>query len=58
MPKKKTGDMSEAMREWASAELDGDTVTDTEARHIVANYHEGGVDGFARNYNHEFPEKP
>jgi hypothetical protein len=58
MPKKKTGDMNEAMREWASAELGGETVTNLEARHIVDQYHYDGVAGFERNYNTEYPERP
>lgn len=55
MPKKKTGDAGDAMKEWASTELDGLDVTEEEARVIVAEYHHGGIDGFLDNYNTDYP---
>ena len=54
MPKKKVGDINDAMREWAGAELDGLDVTTDEARQIVAEHHYGGLDGFAANYNTDY----
>lgn len=55
MPKRNTGnDMDAEMRAWASVELDGQEVNTTEARQIVAAYHSGGIEGFARNYNTDY----
>ncbi|NUT90904.1 MAG: hypothetical protein HOY78_02625 [Saccharothrix sp.] len=54
MPKRKLGDMNDAIRDWASAELDGQPVSLAEARAVVAAYHEGGLEGFARNYDTDY----
>jgi hypothetical protein len=54
MPKRKLGDMDEAMREWAGNELGGQEVDSTEARQLVEEFHEGGVAGFAAAYNTDY----